>query len=419
VLGVIAKNFGPNGEVTAFVDPGYTLRSSSCRLVGRTRKLDKRKKSSECIDLCAECHRCTNSWQVRNVFLKAERNAGKNKVAGAGARTDVMSAGELLNHGKHMARSSKAKNRKRLGAFKSKSKVDLADDEDLHQTFLTTAKSIADSSREAKAILGDQIALAERAKKGKNQKGFRWNPITINWCLWKMQRGAGALEADRLVFTLPSERTLRMYRNRWHGGTGLDRACMESLKEKISGLGPDEAQRLGILSFDGLKIRGGLVYDEYLGKYVGVVDFADLEATDDTFMKLLDGKIPSRDASSEAALKGILAEELLVFYWVGAAKDTPHFPVCCFTVKNPDAKVTNACVEQALLALSLVSLQPIAARCFHLSCFVCLLCLMVFNLFDSSFATEHQPSVSGCAKNAMLSATDSIAPSGPSTGRAT
>jgi hypothetical protein len=83
------------------------------------------------------------------------------------------------------------------------------------------------------------------------------------WCLWKLSgsKGYNSLEPDRRVLALPSARTLRAYRNRWHAGSGVTAATITRLIEEAQKV-PKGWAKNGMLVFDGITVKSGLVFDQ-------------------------------------------------------------------------------------------------------------------------------------------------------------
>ena len=75
------------------------------------------------------------------------------------------------------------------------------------------------------------------------------------------------------VLVLPSERTLRDYRNFCKPKPGFNEANVSQLKEQTSQL--FDVQRYVILSFDEMKIQSSLVFDKHGNELIGFVDLGD------------------------------------------------------------------------------------------------------------------------------------------------
>ena len=100
---------------------------------------------------------------------------------------------------------------------------------------------------------------------------------TTPFCLSLAAKSASAYDELRSsnVLTLPTRRTLRVYKNAVKPGSGFNHQVIDELTKITSGL--HGCQRYVVLSFDEMKIKEHLVYDKYSGQLVGYVDLGDPE----------------------------------------------------------------------------------------------------------------------------------------------
>ena len=157
------------------------------------------------------------------------------------------------------------------------------------------------------------------------------------------------------MLTLPSNRQLRRYRNRFHDGSGVDTQTIKSLREKAARLdGRGDWAHHGVLMFDGMIVKQGLVLDEYTGTVVGWIDHGEPS------LEHLAAK-GKADKGAES-LTDLLATEYCLFVWrsMGSAE---KFPVCGFAVRNPTAHVVSSMVHKALQALAFAGLHTVAIIC--------------------------------------------------------
>ena len=86
------------------------------------------------------------------------------------------------------------------------------------------------------------------------------------------------------VLTLPSRRTLRVYRNAIKPRVGFNPEVTAVLFKLTSGL--ESVRRFIVLSFDKMKIQSSLVYDKHTGQLIGYKDLGDVAINYNTFENL-------------------------------------------------------------------------------------------------------------------------------------
>ena len=88
-------------------------------------------------------------------------------------------------------------------------------DEELHRDMQDIMRSHAHSVSQLKADSFPKIFWQQQMKAAslKDQRGMRWHPLMIKWCLYLRHCSSGCYETHRQshVLTLPSQRTLRDY----------------------------------------------------------------------------------------------------------------------------------------------------------------------------------------------------------------
>ncbi len=135
--------------------------------------------------------------------------------------------------------------------------------------------------------------------------GRRYHPHIIRFCLSVHAKSPAAYRElrDSGILVLPSERTLRDYRNFFKPRAGFNPDNIERLKNQASQY--FDIQRYVVLSFDEMKIQSKLVFDKHSNELVGFVDLGEEE------LNLSSG-------SSD------LATNALVFFVRGAASDLKY-----------------------------------------------------------------------------------------------
>ena len=105
--------------------------------------------------------------------------------------------------------------------------------------------------------------------------GVKYHPMLIHFCLSLYAKSANAYEELRSsnILTLPSQRTLRDYRNVIKPQAGFNPEVIQQLYDTTNGLAG--YQRYVVISRDEMKIKDNLVYDKSLEELIGFVDLGD------------------------------------------------------------------------------------------------------------------------------------------------
>lgn len=139
--------------------------------------------------------------------------------------------------------------------------------------------------------------------------GRRWHPLIIKWCLYLYHVSRKAYETIRNsgVITLPSSRTLRDYKHLSATTVGFsieaDRQLVDILAQK------DDLAKYGMLLFDEMYVKQGLVFEKSTGALFGFTDLGELNNQLDEFEKHLSG--------DSTGLQRPLAKTMLVFMFKG------------------------------------------------------------------------------------------------------
>ena len=105
--------------------------------------------------------------------------------------------------------------------------------------------------------------------------GVKYHPMLIRFCLSLYAKSASAYEELRSsnVLTLPSQRTLRDYRNAIKPQAGFNPEVIQQLCDTTNDL--KGYQRYVVISMDEMKIKDNLVYDKSSEELIGFVDLGD------------------------------------------------------------------------------------------------------------------------------------------------
>lgn len=105
--------------------------------------------------------------------------------------------------------------------------------------------------------------------------GVRYHPMIIRYCLSLAAKSPSCYEELRNsgILMLPSQRTLRDYRNYIRPRRGFQESVLQELKEMTDKY--FDVQRYIVLLFDEMKIMSNLVFDKVTGELIGYVDLGD------------------------------------------------------------------------------------------------------------------------------------------------
>ena len=109
---------------------------------------------------------------------------------------------------------------------------------------------------------------------------IRYHPAVIKYCLSIAAKSPAAYNQLRLdkkegtgVLILPSQRTLRDYRNYIRPRQGFNPAVVKELATKTSSF--SESEKFVTILFDEMKVQEDLVWDKNTGNLIGYVDLGD------------------------------------------------------------------------------------------------------------------------------------------------
>ena len=108
-----------------------------------------------------------------------------------------------------------------------------------------------------------------------NSKGVRYHPMIIRYCLSLATKSPACYEELRNsgILVLPSQRTLKDYRNCIRPKAGFQHEVIEELKSLTNGY--FDVQRYIVLLFDEMKVSSNLVFDKTTGELIGYLDLGD------------------------------------------------------------------------------------------------------------------------------------------------
>lgn len=112
----------------------------------------------------------------------------------------------------------------------------------------------------------------------KNPKQMRWHPMMIKLCLHIQMLLSSCYNSLRSsgVLKLPSDRTLRDYRNVIHGKAGLQHEVDDQLLKEVNSKNTNNTNAYVSLVFNEVKIQEDLVYDKHTAELIGFTDVTDI-----------------------------------------------------------------------------------------------------------------------------------------------
>lgn len=161
--------------------------------------------------------------------------------------------------------------------------------------------------------------------------GVRYHPMIIRYCLSLAAKSPSCYEELRKsgVLVLPSQRTLRDYRNSIRPKSGFQKNVIEELKSLTDMY--FDVQRYVVLLFDEMKIKSNLVFDKITGELIGYVDlgdpdvnFATLEELDEVATHALVFLIRGVCTELKFSLayfstNGVTSSQLMPLFWEAVA----------------------------------------------------------------------------------------------------
>ena len=157
--------------------------------------------------------------------------------------------------------------------------------------------------------------------------GVRFHPMIIRYCLSLAAKSPSCYEELRNsgILVLPSQRTLRDYRNFIRPKRGFQESVLQELTAMTDTY--FDVQRYIVLLFDEMKIMSNLVFDKVTGELIGYVDlgdpdinFATLDKTDavatHALVFLVRGVCTELKFSlAYFATNGITAAQIMPLFW--------------------------------------------------------------------------------------------------------
>ena len=157
--------------------------------------------------------------------------------------------------------------------------------------------------------------------------GVRYHPMIIRYCLSLATKSPACYEELRKsgILVLPSQRTLKDYRNCIRPNAGFQEEVIEELKGLTNSY--FDVQRYIVLLFDEMKIISNLVFDKVTGELIGYLDLGDPDINFGTLDKV--DEIAShalvffirgictqlKFSLAYFATKGVTSHQLMPLFW--------------------------------------------------------------------------------------------------------
>ena len=120
-----------------------------------------------------------------------------------------------------------------------------------------------------------------------NKSQLRYHPDIIKFCLSISAKSSSAYNQLKLddkdgsgILVLPSQRTLRNYRNYIKPQTGFDPKIVADLTKRTRNF--SDPERFVSIVIDEMKVQEDLVWDRSTGKLIGFLDLGDTAINDST-----------------------------------------------------------------------------------------------------------------------------------------
>ena len=185
-------------------------------------------------------------------------------------------------------------------------------DEPVHNDFVSIMKKHSDKVLQEHgedSFLGIFWSQQLKSASVSSSKGRRWHPLVVKWCLYLQHLSGKAYETIRNsgIINLPSSRTLRDYKHLEITKIGFsneaDRQLLDILQQK------DHLAKYGVVLFDEMYVKQGLVFEKSTGALFGFTDLGDFNNQLDEFEASL--------KHNTSMLQRPIAKAMIVFMFKG------------------------------------------------------------------------------------------------------
>ena len=189
-------------------------------------------------------------------------------------------------------------------------------EEPVHNDLVVMMKDHADSvlkKHGEDSFLGIFWSQQMKSVAAANCHGRRWHPLVIKWCLYLHHLSSKSYETicNSGIVNLPSSCTLREHKHLENTKIGFsieaDRQLTDILQQK------DDLAKYGIVLFDEMYIKQGLVFEKSTGALFGFTDLGETNNQLDDFEAML---------KNDASLQRPLAKTMVVFMFKGLFTNT-------------------------------------------------------------------------------------------------
>ena len=192
--------------------------------------------------------------------------------------------------------------------------------------------------------------------------GVKYHRMIIRFCFSLTAKSVSTYNELRscYILSLPSRGTLREYKNVVKPGAGFNHQVIDELVKIASGL--KGCQRCVVLSFDEMKIKENLVYNNYSGQLVEYVHLGDPKTN---FVSFIDPESLAthmlvfyiRGLASDLKFefgyfgtKDVTAQQLMMQFWkaVAVLEDTCNLLVIATVSNGPSSNRAFYCIHQMM-----------------------------------------------------------------------
>ena len=231
-------------------------------------------------------------------------------------------------------------------------KVDEATHNGLLSILMKHQQRPADTADSFSSIFWQQQLKAASVK---DQRGMRWHPAIIRWCLYLHHKSSGCYSTLRNtgVLTLPSERTLRDYKHSSPSMVGFSKELDLELYEAVSQQRPQHLAKYVGLVLDEMYVKEGLFFNKHTGELIGYADLGEIN----NLLSDYEQKLTTSDTNPRPLGKCML------MFMIREQFTSLKFPYVQFPAANTKGSDIFPLVRQAIKHLTRIGLFVTTITC--------------------------------------------------------
>ena len=265
--------FTGNRQIASIDSWSHSIRHVACELVIPM---------SEHRVRCKRCMSYRGCLRVQNIRLKnqsTERSEPSSCTPYHVLTKDEMQVRmKKLHNDLRIIRKKHDRMKKRLAALVDRDGVTLDEQvcEDLRSIIASEGSKAlekTDCSNFQRIFWEQQVLAASK----KDDRGMRWHPLMVKWCIYLRAQSQGAYETLRQTqcIKLPSQRTLRDYTHHLKPAPGYSAGVDAQLSSTAKLDKCEERDRCVLILLDEMYVKKDLVYNKITGELVGFVNLGD------------------------------------------------------------------------------------------------------------------------------------------------